>query len=104
MRKLVSAFTVALALFISAMSGVGAYEFQYGPGRNCGSWYVQIGAHVYGDGNLYSNYGWELGQYNVPYWTLQYLFQSTTHHSVSSTAAEAENYVPYSVGTDCTPV
>ena len=65
---------------------------------------MQIGAFAYGDGNLYSNYGFELGQYNVPYWTLNYLFQSTPHNSVSATAADAENYVSGAVGTGCTPV
>lgn len=81
-----------------------AYQWVDGPGRSCPSgWNVSIGATVYGDWNLYSNYGRENWQYNIPYNEASYAVAWTTRQSISKSAAEAENKVSSGPGTDCIP-
>lgn len=103
-RRITLAIVGIVMGLLFAATPASAYEWQNGPGKSCGSGWVQIGAFVYGDGNLYSNYGREYYYYGVPYWTQQYLFTTTLRHSITASAAEAENYVSSGPGTDCSPV
>ena len=57
-----------------------AYEIVDGPGINCSTLWVAIQAYTYGDYNIYSNYGREDYEYNVPYYQLTYAWTLIYHH------------------------
>lgn len=84
-----------------------AYEWQTGPGGSCPTGLgVAFQTYIYGDWNLYSNYGREAYQYNIPQTTKAYAFAQTSHNSISSTAAEAGDaggWVVDPINTDCGP-
>jgi hypothetical protein len=79
-----------------------AYEWQEGPGRSCPGEQVAVSGFGYGDMNVYTNYGWVAGEYDVPFYSQNYVWGLSGHESTTKTAADAENNVT-SVGSECQP-
>ena len=89
----------------AAARPVGAYEYVSGGGQSCPTGReAVINAYVYGDWNIYSDFGLEGFMYNVPFNQLTYAYVYTGHQNITASAAEAENYVDGPVGTACEPV
>lgn len=104
MRPLAGAGIVALVALCAP--SVAAYEIVDGPGRDCRyasppPQTVVIQAYLYGDYNMYSNFGRESYGYNIPYNQLTYEWTLTSRARITDSDAEAENYVDGPVGTAC---
>ncbi len=104
MRRVLFASVLVLSVIMLPAGPASAYEYQTGPGISCSSpKNATIQTHTYGDYNVYSNYSIEGFEYNIPYWTLTYVYVVTSRFSISASAAEAENYVSGNVNTTCWP-